>query len=316
LPSLFEIFIRNNELSGAFPNINAPILRTLNFSGNKLSGIVPNLALPQLTRMILDNNEFTSFAPTFKYYYLRDISVAKNKLSGEISNLITPNLNYLNLDSNQITSIIPNANFTDLGTLNLRHNLLRDFPKLTYMPRVNLGLEYNQLEGCIPNDYKQLCNLQRANLSNNPKLAWGGDFSKFCSEPSQTNAPCNDNDPTTIDDKINTNCECVGKVGIFSSNTAPCLNDTVHYVIKQNLAGTFQWKTIPDGFIQGNDKDYKKVIVKNTGQAVELILWNTVSNTTVTTTTITPYASSAGTMTAKFLQTTKTNKTITVKHFD
>jgi Leucine-rich repeat (LRR) protein len=61
---------------------------------------------------------------TFKYYYLRDISVAKNKLSGEISNLITPNLNYLNLDSNQITSIIPNANFTDLGTLNLRHNLL------------------------------------------------------------------------------------------------------------------------------------------------------------------------------------------------
>jgi hypothetical protein len=182
------------------------------------------------------------------------------------------------------------------------------------MARVDLGLEYNQLEGCIPSDYKQLCNLQRANLSNNPKLAWGGDFSKFCSEPSQTNAPCNDNDPTTIDDKINTNCECVGKIGIFSSNTAPCPNDTVHYVINQNLAGTFQWKTIPDGLIQGNDKDYRKVIVKNGGQAIELVLWNTVSNTTVTTTTITPYASSAGTMTTKFLQTAKTNKTITVKH--
>jgi hypothetical protein len=314
LPRLRELYLRNNALSGSFPSMDSLKLTTLNLSGNKLSGVIPNLELSSLVYLVLAYNEFTSFVPTFKSYNLREINVQNNKFTGEIKGILTPNLEYLILDSNQIKSIVVNNTFTNLKTFSLKSNLIEDFPNITVLPNYGIDLRYNKLKGCIPPVYMEACTKGGINISSNPLLPWEGDLIKICDNPITTNAPCNDSDPTTIDDKINTNCECVGKIGIFSSNTAPCPNDTVHYVIKQNLAGTFQWKTIPDGFIQGNDKDYKKVIVKNTGQAVELILWNTASNTTVTATTITPYASSAGTMTTKFLQTAKTNKTITVKH--
>ncbi len=76
---------------------------------------------------------------------------------------------------------------------------------------IRIDLENNNLEGCIPEIYINLCN-GFSNFKKNPLLPWVGDFKKFCETDGSTNsqigAPCNNGTDVTKINQIDASCNC------------------------------------------------------------------------------------------------------------
>ena len=134
-----SINLSGNRLSGDLPQtiLNMEALRVLDLSENQLTGNV---------EVLLGNTN----APALEYLWLQ-----RNLFSGALPDPDLPKLEALTLDSNQIAGIIP------------------DFQQ---MPNLRaLSLEFNQLEGNIP-DFSGLPRLQFLILSRNPLTGVIPDF--------------------------------------------------------------------------------------------------------------------------------------------
>jgi len=69
---------------------------------------------------------------------------------------------------------------------------------------------YNNLSGCLPDNYINLCGLQEVRFIFNEHLPYRGNFSQFCDGNDQIGAPCRDGNDNTVDDQIQADCSCRG----------------------------------------------------------------------------------------------------------
>ena len=221
LTYLNQLFLHYNQLTGSIPNFNKlPNLAQLYLCNNQLTGSIPNFDnLPSIWQLLLFNNQLTGLVPNFdKLPNLTQLYLYNNQLTGSIPNFDKlPRLFYLWLNSNQLTGSIPNFDkLPNLLDLNLQNNQLSGpVPNFDKLPALSsLILSNNQLSGCFSTSLKKHCGITY-DFKNNPKLPWQGDFLKFCQDSSQIGAPCNDLDSTTINDKIDANCNCTGKNSSF-----------------------------------------------------------------------------------------------------
>ena len=229
LPNLYSLDLSSNFLTGTLPNFDKlPNLIELDLYFNQITGLIPNFdKLPNLYSLNLSGNFLTGTLPNFdKLPNIEYLALVGNQLTGTLPNFDKlPNIEYLALDGNQLTGSIPNFDkLPNLNILALEGNQLTgtipNFNKLTNLEW--LYLFDNQLSGCIPDSLKRFCGIY-FDFSNNSKLPWKGNFRNFCSGKSQIGAPCNDTDPTTIHDKIDANCNCVGIKGTLDCNAKDSL---------------------------------------------------------------------------------------------
>ncbi len=149
LTNLWYLQLIDNQITGEIPNSigNLRNLRWLHLSSNKLSGSIPRSisALSSATSILLQDNLLTGSIP-------------------ENLNSLT-SITELTLRNNQLTGSLPNS----LSTL------------ITLPRTLRVDLSNNDLSGCIPNSLTNLCYSTRSiNISGNPNLPNGGDWSAFC----------------------------------------------------------------------------------------------------------------------------------------
>ncbi|MBK9255020.1 MAG: T9SS type A sorting domain-containing protein [Saprospiraceae bacterium] len=203
--------------------------------------------LNRVDTLILSDNNMTGELKVFssKLPYLRYLDFSKNKFEGHIpSNLYNlKSLSFLNLTHNSISGSLSNDlnNLNNLSYLNLSHNLFEGeitncfdslnqlqyldichnnfvglAPKFAFHPYLlSLALNNNQFSGCLDPSFKNLCSIN-VNLSNNPSLPWQGDFLEYCITSGkiedQIFSQCDDLNPTTLYDQIDTLCQCRGSL--------------------------------------------------------------------------------------------------------
>ncbi len=176
LKDLTSLYLNNNLLTNQFPSTIGYLLNliALDISNNQLSGPIPPALgnLNQLEFLWLNNNSLSDSIPP-------DMGLLQN-------------LKILNAENNTLTNSIPEG----IGTL---QNL------------VSLNFSNNQLSGCYPASLLNHCDID-SDFSNNPQLPWEGDFATFCLSENQESAPCDDDDLETMDDRIQTDCTCLGKL--------------------------------------------------------------------------------------------------------
>ena len=154
LSELTYLSLYNNGLSGSIPSSlgNLKKLKVLGLGVNGLNGTIPSSIanLSQLERLDIYNNRLIGQIPSS----LGNLSQLKN----------------LDLSVNQLNGPIPRSlsNLSQLGT--------------GYPPQfVSLNLSGNQLSGCLPAELKKLCRPSLGvNISYNPGLPNGGDWTAFC----------------------------------------------------------------------------------------------------------------------------------------
>ena len=145
--------------------------------------------------------------------------------------LCDPNDRVISLDlrNNNLLGDLPfNIDALDqLQVLNLAGNNITgqvrpEFANMTELK--NLTLANNNLEGCYDNTLSTLCNTVSVNMLGNPRLPWSGNFAKLCDGDNQIGAACDDGNPDTSGETIQSSCCC-------SSEAAPVL---AFYVIYSN----------------------------------------------------------------------------------
>ncbi|TQD91971.1 hypothetical protein C1H46_022487 [Malus baccata] len=159
--NLSNLNVSNNLLEGQIPSFNcsySPFVRSLDFSHNDFSGIIP-LGLGNCSKLELFRAGFNSLMGTLpsdihKARALEEISLPSNKLSGAIDESIAnlTNLAILDLNCNQLSGALPLhiGKLSRLKLIILHFNNLQSFlpPSLmncSSLTELNLG--YNQLEG-------------------------------------------------------------------------------------------------------------------------------------------------------------------------
>lgn len=220
----------NNNLKGELPEAigNLTQLTSLSLTDNLLSGSLPDEIgqLVNLTDLSLSNNQFTGSLPAslFNLKKLEILFLNNNQFSGNISSEITElhNLLWIFLEQNQFSGKLPVgfSNLTNLTYLSLYQNSLEgDIPNdLDLFDNLKwVLLQQNNLSGCFPANLCQL-DLDSLNFMKNPKLPMQGDFESIdslCSNSSvQIGLTCDDGKDDTIDDIIQENCTCNGKLMI------------------------------------------------------------------------------------------------------
>lgn len=157
--------------------------------------------------------------------YVKNIRLSDKNLSGHISPALgnLSRLESLQLDCNNLSGTIPES----LGNLSQLHQLFLFNNQLTGVIPAELGqlnqlvqfyVQNNDLEGCFAEELAMYCALGYSevsyalgyNFSNNPKLAWEGDFEPFCAGASSVWASCDDGNPDSSWDRIFPNCACEG----------------------------------------------------------------------------------------------------------
>lgn len=169
LKSLEYLNISNNNFSGEITSNfnNWSDLKELHLNNNNFSGNLP-VALGTLKNCWMINasrNQFSGKIP-FQLWFLQNLYVLDlsfNKLSGKLSKRIASleTLEYVHLNDNEMTGEIPE----DLGNKNW---------EIFYMSN-------NNLEGCFPDNLKNLCsNSSNIKFDGNTLLPNNGNFSFFC----------------------------------------------------------------------------------------------------------------------------------------
>ena len=203
-------------------------------SGNNLQGTLPLSIgdLKDLTALYLSNNSLINKFPSTIGYLLNltALDISHNQLSGSIPPAIG-NLNQLEflwLNSNSLSDSIP----LDMGLLqnikilNAENNaLINSIPEGigNFQNLEFLNFSNNQLTGCYPTSLLNHCDIN-PDFSNNPQLAWEGDFNTFCLSENQESAPCDDDNPDTMEDRIQDNCICSGTLPQLEEECATITN--------------------------------------------------------------------------------------------
>ncbi|PIN24399.1 Serine/threonine protein kinase [Handroanthus impetiginosus] len=186
LPSLREIFLAQNYLTGPIPDSisNASSLTILDLALNKLLGRIPNSLgeLKFLDLLNLGANGFTSESSEMSFLTsltncrrLRCIWIDNNSLSGYLPDSIgnfSSSLEKLDLSNSRIKGRIPKAigNITNLAFLYMDNNEFTGFVPFTIEGLKNLQLLRlggNKLSGPIPDGICHLPNLGELTLSKN-----------------------------------------------------------------------------------------------------------------------------------------------------
>lgn len=243
LSNLKELDLSLNDLTGQLPSNIGDLtqLEILNLAETNLSGLLPpsigQMAL--LKVLIIYDNELEgnlNFIENLTQLEIFDASVNalsgsipdnidnlqqlekfdiwENDVDGEIPSTLgnLPNLKELYLNDNQLSGCIP----SELGNLNM--------DSLTHF-----YLQRNQLEGYFSDNLMGLCALGFSddhsnsgyNFSNNPSLAWSGDFERFCSGEAAIGAACDDGDGATENEVILEDCSCGELVVVVDCNNFP-----------------------------------------------------------------------------------------------
>ncbi|XP_026444556.1 receptor-like protein 12 [Papaver somniferum] len=150
------VILNNNEISGSIPSSicsqKAGKLRTIDFSYNKLSGIIPSSIgyCNSLHNLNLGNNNLTGNIPNELPFQLGHLQLNNNNLNGVLpeSTVGLLSLTVLNLGNNNFEGVLPRG----LGSLN----------SLAF-----ISLRSNNFTGSIPEDITQLNKLLILDLSMN-----------------------------------------------------------------------------------------------------------------------------------------------------
>lgn len=234
LSKLQELLLNNNGLTGSIPPEigNLSRLKHLSFEKNQLTGRIP----PELGKLS----------------ELNDLSLHFNRLTGilppELGNL--SNLQWLGLYNNELTGNIPpelgklsRVQWIDLSSNRIDEGIPPELGQLDSCYYLNLS--NNLLEGCIP-DLTNFCGIRErpharflskegssiVNFSLNPLLPWSSSynsFSHYCAGEQQVGAPCNDGNPATINDTIDEDCRCQGKLLSCSERDSLALIELYHW---------------------------------------------------------------------------------------
>ena len=151
-----EVNANGVGLSGTIPALNLTVMVNLFLSNNQLTGALPSFnGLSNLRYLHLDNNQFSSTLPNIiGMPNLESLYLNGNQLRGNIPNFSNiPSLIFLQLDNNLFTGAIPTfSNCPGLEVIYLQNNQLTgNIPPLSNL--TNLRLFYvndNLLEGFIP----------------------------------------------------------------------------------------------------------------------------------------------------------------------
>ncbi len=233
-----------NQINGTIPSEmgNLSALKFLELGLNQLSGSIPASLgnLSNIEKLYLGANNLTGSIPSEmgNLSKLQELYLSDNQLTGNIPNTLgnLTQLRQLFLYLNELSGAIP-ASFTNLNNLE------------------QLYLNNNNLSGCYPNGFQaRFCplpynpdydgtftdaigntvvfyNQDGYNLTNNPRLPWGGDFKRFCNGEAQIGASCNDGNPNTQNDVITADCGCAGTTcqTTFGSIEAPLCPPALTY---------------------------------------------------------------------------------------
>jgi Leucine-rich repeat (LRR) protein len=171
LSKLQYFYLYHNQLTGEIPSSlgNLGNLFTMHLNNNQLSGSIPASLgnLSKLQSLYLYNNHLTGEIPASlgSLPSVYDLYLSGNKLTGAIPASLgnLSRVYTINLSDNQLTGSVP-ASFA---------NLSQNY--------VSIYLSSNKLSGCLPSVLSKLCGRSYLDLSNNPGLPGGGNFSAFCS---------------------------------------------------------------------------------------------------------------------------------------
>lgn len=218
--SLNTLWLIDNLFTGTVPAavFELPALAEVDLSENGFTDLPSNTtSASKLKSLVLGINEFSQFPNQLAALsQLEYLDLTGNLINGSLPTKVLEiqSLKGLVLDGNNFSGTIPTAygQFRNLKVLSLSNNSLNG--ELPYALAEIDSLEYifldgNDFSGCIPPTYIKFCN-EYSKLTNNTKLAWGGDFSQFCSNAgNQIGAPCFILGNTNYPGIMNENCDCV-----------------------------------------------------------------------------------------------------------
>ncbi len=205
-----------NKIMGSIPSLsNNQRLTSFDCSRNQLTGEIPNLAMnTDLISFNCSSNQLIGMIPDLSNNSsLKSFRCDFNKLVGVIPNLSKNlNLDFFNCSNNLLASIIPDLSSNNLLKEFYCHSnkLFGEIPNFSNNKFLKTFTCYeNQLSGCFN---ESICRDSLLfNSRKNPLLPWQGDNLRYCNGESQTGASCDDTDSTTINDLINSSCECEGE---------------------------------------------------------------------------------------------------------
>ena len=150
LVDLKIIKMPNQNLNGSLPLFfrTSPTLTQIDLSGNKISGTLVNINNPSLTYVDLSDNLFTGSIPPLSSI-LSTLILNNNKLSGPIPPLSGTILTSINLSANMLSGSIPALPST-LTSLDLKVNALNGSIPLLTASLTFVNVARNQLIGSIP----------------------------------------------------------------------------------------------------------------------------------------------------------------------
>ena len=191
LTGLQNLDLSSNDFSGEFPDELTSLnkLRYLNLSDNNFSGVISSSFnnWPDMSDFNLSNNNFSGEIPvsigTLKNAW--NIDLSNNSFSGSLPFQLwfLKSLAVLDLSNNELTGKLSRqiSHANSLAYLNLRNNNISNkIPEsLGDKKWETLDISFNDLEGCFPDNLKNLCG-QTINFIGNNKLPGNGNFSAFC----------------------------------------------------------------------------------------------------------------------------------------
>ncbi|XWS19205.1 hypothetical protein CRYUN_Cryun32bG0111100 [Craigia yunnanensis] len=140
---------------------------TFDLSKNNLNGDIPYQLPPNAVHIDLSENNFNGNVPysISQMTSLEDINLSHNQLKGQMSDMFAkvPKLKSFDVSFNHLSDKLPNsfANLTSLNTLHLQDNQFTGtLNVLADLPLNDLNVENNQFTGWIPNELKDIDNLQ------------------------------------------------------------------------------------------------------------------------------------------------------------
>ncbi|XVE89236.1 hypothetical protein DITRI_Ditri19aG0134300 [Diplodiscus trichospermus] len=167
--SVTEIKLPDYGLSGqlGYQLSSLTSITTFDLSNNNLNGDIPYQLPPNAVHIDLSENNFNGNVPysISQMTNLQDINLSHNQLKGQLSDMFAKvkKLKSLDVSFNQLSDQLPNsfANLTRLNILHLQDNQFSGtLNVLADLPLNDLNVENNKFTGWIPDELKNIDNLQ------------------------------------------------------------------------------------------------------------------------------------------------------------